>query len=133
MKKEVSLSLKCPNCCQSLMDEQHTICDKPSIKLNVETEHERGVLRLCCIYGNCSKTIDVAIDEGEIVAMFCPHCNQELSIKENCEICGAPLVAFFIKAGGTVRICSRNGCTNHTIVFKDVSEEMSKFYYEYGF
>ncbi len=133
MKKEVSLSIKCPSCRESLMDEKHTLCDKPSIKLNIETEHDRGVLRLCCVYGNCSKTTDLQLEDGEIVDMYCPHCNHELSIKENCEVCGAPLVAFAIKAGGVVRICSRNGCANHHIVFNDVSDEMSKFYYEYGF
>ncbi len=133
MKKEVSLSLKCPNCCESLMDEKHLIGGNPAIKINIETEHDRGVLRLCCLYGDGSKWTDVEMNDGDIVDMFCPHCNHELSIKENCKECGAPLVAFFIKAGGTVRICSRNGCTNHHIVFKEVSEETSKLYYEYGF
>jgi endogenous inhibitor of DNA gyrase (YacG/DUF329 family) len=80
MEKEVSLSVKCPLCDSSFMDERHPICGKPSVKVNIETEHDRGVLRLCCIYGNCSKTTDVIMDEGEIAAVFCPHCNKELSI-----------------------------------------------------
>ncbi len=46
MEKEVSLYVKCPLCDGSLMDETHPICDKPSVKLNIETEHDRGTLRL---------------------------------------------------------------------------------------
>jgi len=65
--------------------------------------------------------------------MFCSHCNKDLSISENCETCGAPLISLVIKAGGRLRICSRNGCANHHLVFKEVSQELSKFYYEYGF
>ncbi|MBU1370844.1 MAG: hypothetical protein KJ578_02170 [Bacteroidetes bacterium] len=133
MEKEVSLVVKCPLCSEPLMDKVHLINKRPSVKINIETAHERGVLRLCGLYGNSSKESDIEIEEGEIVSMFCPHCNKELSIKETCETCGAPLIAFVIKAGGVVRICSRNGCTNHHIVFKEVSEELSKFYYEYGF
>jgi len=67
MEKEVSLSVKCSLCDGSLMDESHPICDKPSVKINIETEHDRGSLRLCCIYGSCSKTADIEIGEGEIV------------------------------------------------------------------
>lgn len=133
MEKEVSLSVKCPICSGSLMDETRPILDKPSIKINIETEHDRGVLRLCCIYGNSSKTNDVEIAEGEIVSMFCPHCNKELSIDENCEACGAPLISLVIKAGGKLRICSRNGCANHHLVFKEISQELSRFYHEFGF
>jgi len=133
MEKEVSLSVKCPLCDGSLMDESHPICKKPSVKINIETEHDRGVLRLCCIFGNCSKTNDVEIAEGEIVSMFCPHCNKELSINENCEVCEAPLISLVIKAGGKLHICSRNGCANHHLVFKEISQELLKFYHEYGF
>ncbi len=117
MEKEVSLYVKCPLCDGSLMDETHPICDKPSVKLNIETEHDRGTLRLCCVYGNCSKTTDVVINENEIVSMYCPHCNKELSINETCEVCDAPLISLVIKAGGRIRICSRNGCSNHHLVF----------------
>lgn len=133
MEKEISLSVKCPLCCESLMDEKHELCKKPSVKLNIQTAEDRGIIRLCCIYGCCEKQSDLELKEGEIVDFYCPNCNKELTIEETCEECGAPLVSFVIKAGGVVRICSRNGCTNHHIVFKDVSEEMSKFYYEYGF
>lgn len=133
MEKEVSISVKCPLCSRSLMVDEVLIHNKPAIKLNVETEHERGVLWLSCIYGDSSKEMDINIADGEIVDMYCPHCNKELAIGESCSECGAPLVSFVIKAGGVVRICSRKGCYNHHIVFKEIGSELSKFYFEYGF
>ncbi|MBW7848176.1 MAG: hypothetical protein H3C41_08860 [Bacteroidales bacterium] len=133
MEKEVSISVKCPLCSRSLMVDDFLIRNKPAIKLNVETEQERGVLWLSSVYGDNTKEMDINIADGEIVDMYCPHCNKELTISESCSECGAPLVSFVIKAGGVVRICSRKGCHNHHIVFKDIGSELSKFYFEYGF
>lgn len=133
MDKEVSLKVKCPHCDKSLMEEEVQFKNKPSVKINIETEHDRGVLWLSCIYGSCDKKLSIDIEDGEVVDMFCPACNKELTIAETCQECSAPLVSMVIKAGGVVRICSRKGCNNHLIIFKDVSSEMSKFYYEYGF
>ena len=133
MDKEISLTVKCPLCGKLLMDEDKQFRNKPAVKLNIETEHDRGVLWLSSVFGDSSKEMSIEVAQNEIVDIYCSHCNKELSIEESCTECGAPMVSFVIKAGGIVRICSRNGCENHTIVFKDVASEMSKFYYEYGF
>jgi hypothetical protein len=133
MAKKVALSLKCIHCDASLMDEKVRFDGYASIKLNIETAHDRGVLWLSSVYGDYDKKLSIAIDEGEVVGMFCPNCNKELSSIELCRFCEAPMVEFVIRAGGVVLICSRFGCTNHHIEFRDVSTEMSKFYYEYGF
>ncbi len=132
-KKEISLFVKCPLCGKSLMDDELLLNNKPSVRVNIQTKKERGVLHLCSTYGCTLKKIGITVEEGEVVEMFCPHCNKELNINENCPECEAPMVAFVIRAGGVVNICSRNGCTAHHIKFKDVADEMSKFYYEYGF
>jgi hypothetical protein len=132
-KKEISLFIKCPLCGKSLMDNDLLLGNKPSVKINIQTTEDRGILHLCSVYGCILKKMDIHVEEGEVVDMFCPHCNKDLSSNEKCEECEAPMVSFVIRAGGVVRICSRNGCTNHHIVFKEVADEMSKFYYEYGF
>lgn len=133
MDKEISLIVKCPLCGKSLMDEGKLFRNKAAVKLNIETEHDRGVLWLSSIFGDTSKEMSIEVAHNEIVDIYCSHCNKELSIEESCTECGGPMVSFVIKAGGIVRICSRNDCAHHTIVFKDVASEMSKFYYEYGF
>jgi len=132
-KKEISLFVKCPLCGQSLMDEAVLLGNKPSVKLNIQTADQRGVLHLCSIYGCTLKQINIPVKEAEVVEMYCPHCNKDLKISEKCPECEAPMVSLVIRAGGIVRICSRNGCASHHIVFKDVTDEMAKFYYEYGF
>ncbi|MBS4056427.1 MAG: hypothetical protein KKD74_01600 [Bacteroidetes bacterium] len=133
MDKRISLHVKCPLCSKSLMDESVILNGKPSVKVNITTESDRGVLHLCSTYGCNEKKMDIEVAEQEIVDFFCPQCNKELSTNEQCSECEAPMVSFVIRAGGEVRICSRNGCMNHHIVFKDISAELSKFYYEYGF
>lgn len=133
MERNISLSVKCPKCDASLMDERVKFHGKPAVKTNIETSHDRGVLWLSSIYDDHSVRMDIEVENGEMVDIYCPDCNKELSVSEICEDCGAPLVAFVIKAGGVVRICSRKGCNHHHIVFKDVSSEMSKFYYQFGF
>ena len=115
------------------MDDGVILNGKPSVKVNIISEKDRGVLYLCSTYGCEQKKMDVQVGAHEVVEFYCPHCNKELSTSEHCTECDAPMVSFFIRAGGEVRICSRNGYLNHHIVFKDISSELSKFYYEYGF
>ena len=55
-----------------------------------------------------------------------------LTIKDECKLCGAPMVTFVLKAGGRVSICSRKGCSNHYLTFQDLTQELSKFYNEFG-
>ncbi len=133
MEKRVSLNVKCPLCGKSLMDNDKFINGKPAVKLNITTEENRGVVWLCSFYDCHDKELSIEVPEGEIVSFYCPHCNQELNMDHQCEICEAPMVSLVIKAGGIVTVCSRNGCTNHHVIFKDISSELSKFYSEYGF
>jgi hypothetical protein len=133
MEKRVSLFVKCPVCGKSLMDNEHFINGKPSVKLNITTDENRGVVWLCSIYDCYDKELSIDVREGEVVSFFCPHCNQELNVEHICNICEAPMISLVIKAGGVVLVCTRKGCTNHQIVFKDIDTELSKFYSEYGF
>nr|NQU89199.1 hypothetical protein [Bacteroidota bacterium] len=133
MKHHVSLLVKCPHCGKSLMDEEHKIHDKATIKLNIECEASRGVIYLCSLYGCYDKECAVGIKDQEIGKFYCPHCNQSLTRDINCKLCDAPMVGMNIKVGGKVNICSRCGCENHYVVFEDLTEAINKFYHEYGF
>ncbi len=131
MKKRISLHVKCPHCRKSLMDEDTLLHDYPSIKLNINTPEERGVIYLCSVYECYDHHTQLEIKKGTVVDFYCPHCNKELLVNEECKICGAPMVAFVLKVGGRVSICSREGCANHYIAFEDLSSELTKFYHEY--
>lgn len=131
MKKQISLHVKCPHCRKSLMDEERLLHDSPSIRLNIVTIEERGVIYLCSIYECHDHETDLKIKKNTVVDFYCPHCNKELLVNEECKVCGAPMVSFVLKVGGRVSICSREGCVNHYIAFQDLSQELSKFYQEY--
>ena len=94
MPKVVSLNVKCPNCGKSFMDHETQLKEKPSIKLNIETEIERGTIRLCSLYGCYDHMCDVALKDKEIARFFCPHCNKELKCNDECDSanCNAPMI-----------------------------------------
>jgi ssDNA-binding Zn-finger/Zn-ribbon topoisomerase 1 len=131
MKKQISLHVKCPHCRKSLMDEEKLLNGQPSIRLNIVTPEERGVIYLCSIYECHDHETNLDIKKNTVVDFYCPHCNKELLVNEECKVCGAPMVTFVLKVGGRVSICSREGCVNHYIAFQDLSAELSKFYQEY--
>jgi len=133
MNKLISISVKCPNCRTSLMDHENLLSDVPSIKLNIEIGDERGIIRLCSIFGCYDHVSDVKIPDDKIAKFYCPHCNKALLSKEECDLCEAPMVPFVLEMGGRVSICSRSGCTKHYVAFEELSDAIRKFYKEYGY
>jgi hypothetical protein len=110
------------------MDENHKINGHPGIKLNIETERERGILWICSIYGCFTHESSIVLKDKELVKFFCPHCNQTLLREIPCKICKAPMVGININIGGKVNICSRKGCQNHYVVFEDLNDALSLFH-----
>jgi len=113
------------------MDQDTLLDHKPSIKLNCNTPSARGTLRLSSVYGSYVHRIDFAVDDGEEVTFYCPHCNQLLTTPSTCEKCHSHMVSFMIDIGGKVNICSRKGCENHFIAFENVDDALRRFYQEF--
>lgn len=132
MPKKISLSVKCPHCGTSFMDENRLLNNKPSIKLNIETSRARGIIRLCSIYGCFDHQSNIILEENEVAKFFCPHCNKEVISQDVCNVCEAPMIPLNLKTGGTVYICSRKGCSKHFLAFEDIDTEIRIFYNEYG-
>lgn len=134
MNKKVSLSVKCPKCGASLMDESHLINNRKAIRLTITTsDGKTGNVWLSSIYGDYNYTAENSIPEGDVVDFICPHCNENLARPLECEVCEAPIVSFTCSIGGKVSICSRNGCRNHYVVFENLDTAVRKFYSEYGY
>lgn len=131
MKRKISLHVKCPHCRKSLMDDEVLLHENPSIKMNIVTPDDRGVIYLCSIYECYDHQTDVKIEKGTVVDFYCPKCNKELLVSEECGVCSAPMVNFVLQVGGRVSFCSREGCPNHYVAFQDLSSELAKFYHEY--
>jgi NADH-quinone oxidoreductase subunit E len=109
------VTVSCPNCNHSLMDANHLINGKPSIRVTISAGDRHGWLRLSSLYGSYSVESEFPIPEDEVLHFFCPHCHAELMTSASCPVCEAPMVPMIVKGGGLVQICSRRGCKGHML------------------
>ncbi|MCK4545269.1 hypothetical protein KAU43_06985 [candidate division WOR-3 bacterium] len=128
----IPLKLKCPVCSKSLMDKEKIINGKPSVKLNIDIQGKEGHIWLSSIYGDYKYETDIEIPDDAIVRFFCPVCGDELKAENKCDICSAPMIPLNLEEGGRVRFCSRKGCTNHVIEFKNPEIALKLLYDTYS-
>lgn len=127
----IQVSVKCPHCGTGLMDPDHTIDHKDSIRVRFRFNGKTGFLWLSSLYGSYHIDSEQAIPPETITQFFCPHCDNELKSTRLCETCDAPMVAMEFTEGGMVQICSRRGCRKHFIEFEDLESELRAFYNRY--
>jgi len=128
----IQVNVKCPYCKRSLMDDEHMIDGKPSIKVNIQSGNRLGDLYLSSLYGSYEIISEMDLTKGEIYIFSCTHCNSVLTTKNLCEKCSAPMVAFEFIRGSKILICSRRSCKKHLIEFEDLEKEISAFYNVYS-
>ena len=126
--EKLVVSVKCPYCKKSFMDEEKQIDGFPSVKVRIQHGDRNGALYLSPIYGSYNIISELYILKEEIVLFFCPECHASLLLKDLCEECKAPLAFFELKNGGKVQICSRRGCQFHSIDYSDMSQKISALY-----
>ena len=126
--EKLVVSVKCPYCRKSLMDEETQIDGHPSVRVRIQHGNKSGTLHLSSIYGSYNIITETHIHNKEIVLFFCPECQASLLLKDSCEVCHAPLAFFELKNGGRVQICSRRGCKYHSIDYSDISQRISELY-----
>ena len=129
----ISLNVKCPLCGTSLMDKDILIDNKPSIHLNIEMDGDKGSIALSSIYGSFNFNCTIHLTPGHLAKFSCRSCHKEITSKDDCLSCGAPMVPFYLDMGGKVSICSRSSCKNHFVEFEDLSTAMQRLYEEYGY
>lgn len=125
-----ALTVNCPRCGASLMDNRTLIDNSPSIKLNVSVGDQRGVVRLSSVYGSPNITSSFEIPAETIAHFFCPECNGEIIGHAACSTCSAPLVTLQMANGGSISFCSRRGCRKHLIEFEDLDLAMRMLHEE---
>ncbi len=126
--KKLVVNVKCPYCRKSLMDSEKQIDGYPSVKTKIQHGDKIGTLYLSSIFGSYNIISDIYVPKEEMVLFFCPECNASLLLKDLCEECKAPLAFLELKNGGTVQICSRQGCKYHFMDYTNFAQKLSAFY-----
>jgi hypothetical protein len=129
--EKLVVSLKCPHCKKSLMNENIEINEFESIKVKISYRESEGELYLSAVYGSYDIISRIDVPEGECAVIACTECKTSLLIDERCEECGALLAIFELNTGGRVQICSRRGCRYHSIDFSDPTQKISALYTAY--
>jgi hypothetical protein len=129
--EKLVVTLKCPHCKISLMNEAVEINDFPSIRIRIQYSEGEGALYLSSVYGSYDIVSEVNVPENEIAKFLCPSCKAFLLLERECEECGAPLAFFELESGGKVQVCTRRGCQYHTIEYSDKSQKISVLYDTY--
>lgn len=124
---EIKILVNCPLCHESLMQTEPEINRLPSIHFLAKIHDKLGHLYLSQVYGSYHKIFDAIEDiPDSIVECSCPHCYQPFPIKGECE-CKAPIILLGLHVGGSIKVCSRNGCKHHSLEFEDVDSAYTLF------
>ncbi len=128
----LQLKLKCPKCNHSLMDDENPINKSSSVSLNIKIKDKESWIRLSSLYGDYTHEIGIDMNPGGTARFYCPHCREELATEVLCDVCNAPMIPLLHEQGGIVKFCSRKGCKNHSVEFKDVEQAAKIFYNKYS-
>ena len=82
------------------------------------------------IYGVFDYESDLELQEGDIVGLYCPHCNAFLTASAQCALCRVPMFAIHLPKGGEVHSCPTVGCKNHVLTIVDLDDQFALFYNE---
>ena len=127
----LQVSVNCFHCHKSLEDDHVLIDNFPSVKTKVSCNSGKGYLYLSSTYGSFQTESEIPLEDGEIVKLFCPHCDESLIVNETCEICGAPVARVDLDVGGLIHFCTRKGCHSHHVEFEDIRRDLRSFIEKY--
>lgn len=127
----IAISVKCPHCGKALMEPKKKLDSATAILVHLTYAGKNSPLYLSAAYGSYKAETDLAIPIGKIAGFRCPHCKADLKSTRKCDLCSAQMVAFDLKEGGQVQICSRRGCKKHILEFQNPDNELEAFYKSY--
>ena len=113
------------------MSASRKLDDAKAIEVNLTYAGKHAPLYLSSLYGSYQVETSLNMPVGKVAGFRCPHCNADLKSTRKCDACGSQMVAFDLKAGGQVQICSRRGCRKHILEFQDPDSELQAFYKSY--
>ncbi|MFZ7126892.1 MAG: hypothetical protein ACOWWM_12135 [Desulfobacterales bacterium] len=100
-----------------------------SIQFLVKIRDRIGNLYLSQVYGSYNKIFEGVEDNpGDIVQCSCPRCHQPFPVLHSCSSCTAPIIGLDLEGGGIIKVCSRNGCKQHSLEFENIDEALNLFH-----
>lgn len=118
------VSVHCPHCGSSLMDDGQLIDGHSAISLTLHYLGEKTPLLLSSIYGSFRYASKCPVVAGDFTELLCPHCDRSIITDSPCEVCTAPLAMLHLSVGGDVLFCSRRGCKVHRAETEDLERSM---------
>jgi len=105
----------------SLIDKKAMFNKHPGIVLNVEQSEKKGKIALSPIVGDKARIcLDIDLEEGKTINMFCPECGIELPVHSPCDACDKDLLAMFLTPSGDfnncIAVCNKVGCPKANII-----------------
>lgn len=122
----IPVSVVCPHCETSLMDEEMLLDGNPSIQLLLSLRGVTSPLSLSSIYGSFRFCTDTGVLAGETTGLSCGHCSKSILTDSLCKVCNAPLAALELAVGGRVFFCSRRGCKHHRVELNDPEKSLAE-------
>ena len=127
----INVHVKCPHCGKSLMNSSKKLDKAPSIEVHLTYSGKHAPIYMSSLYGSYAVETALPIPQGKVAGFRCPNCKADLKSTRKCDACGSQMIAFDLKAGGQVQICSRRGCKKHVLEFQDADSELQAFYRSY--
>jgi hypothetical protein len=128
MAHGIHIHVQCPHCRKSLMTPEPEIDQLDSIQLLAKIGNRIGHLYLSQVYGSYEKVFEnVENLPDAVVECSCPHCFRPFPVHQTCANCSAAIIGLDLKVGGTIKVCSRNGCKHHSLEFEDSQDALNLF------
>lgn len=127
MINQLKILATCPGCHASLLNPDIQVDENDAIDLLVKIGSAMGHIYLSQIYGSYNKQFGNVEDvRGAIVECSCPSCYTPFPVHGLCE-CKAPMIGLGIQTGGTIKVCTRNGCKKHALEFENADDAFFLF------
>jgi hypothetical protein len=118
---------KCP-AGHSLMSDTKKFDRERAIAVVVKASGQSGMLYLNPFYGKFDYEVDIPLNQGDVIEVFCPECQVSLMIEEKCNLCDIHMFAVHLPDGGQVEACPKVGCQRHALKIVNLDEQLERMY-----
>jgi hypothetical protein len=120
---------QCPKGC-SLINPAILLSGYPSITAVNRMHGKTGLIHLNALYGVFEYHSELELKEGDVVDLYCPHCDTHLGLESKCNMCNATMFALHLTDGGEIQACPTVGCHRHGLTIVDVDAQIAEYFNE---